>query len=230
MKKIFVLAAGFTAAYSFGQCTISGNAIIKQNENPEFTIDSKAQCYECYSWQSSNDDILKINGNNNTNKISAKAMLPGKSTIAVSFLTSRGAVQCEKIVEIIGHDEKAPKNCDLEVSDFKDVMVTESEISFFPNENSGNYNYNWTVSYVNGDVQESTEKIPQFFFSEINYIILVTLRIESKNPVCSVTLTRSFEQSYWKSKGGNVGKIEQKTYSPGSYSDYVKSDKPNDSK
>jgi len=225
MKKILTLAAGFLATITFGQCTIAGNSSIKLNETATFSLDSKAQCEECYSWKSSNEQNLKIDGNNKTNKITVQAISLGKSTVSVSVLTSQGPQQCEKIIDVLDTKQNSVESsCGIQIDDFKDVKVTESVISFFPNENSSDYNYKWTVTYVNGDVQESTEKIPQFFFSEINYITTVKVKISTKSPICSITLTKKFEQNYWKPTNTKLGVIEQKVYSQGSYSEYVKSD------
>lgn len=224
MKKFLALVAGSLATFSFGQCTISGNYLIKLNESAIFNTDSQAQCEECYFWKSSNDHNLKIEGNSKTSQISVKASGLGKSMISVSMLTYKGAAQCDKIIEVVEAEKIISKNnCGVQINDFKDVKVTQSTISFFPNENSNDYDYNWAISYINGDLQESLEKIPQFFFSEINYITKVQLRITPKSSICSVTLTKNFEQNYWKSKDENIGKIEQKIYSQGSYSGYMKS-------
>ncbi len=225
MKKFLTLAAGFLATISYAQCKIAGNSSIKPNETATFSVDAKAQCDECYFWKSSNEQNLKIDGNNKTNKITVKTGSLGKSTISVSVLTNQGPLQCEKVVEVADTKQNVAENsCGIQIDDFKDVKVTESIISFFPNENSSDYLYKWSVTYINGETQESSEKIPQFFFSEINYITTVKLKITSKSPICSITLTKKFEQNYWKPTNTKLGITEQKVYSPGSYSEYVKSD------
>jgi len=225
MKKFLTLAAGFLATISYAQCTIAGNSAIKPNETTTFSVDAKAQCDECYFWKSSNEQNLKIYGNNKTNKITVKTGSLGKSTLSVSVLTNQGPLQCEKIIEVVDTKQNVAENsCGIQIDDFKDVKVTESVISFFPNENSSDYLYKWSVTYVNGETQESSEKIPQFFFSEINYITTVKLKITSKSPICSITLTKKFEQNYWKPTNTKLGITEQKVYSQGSYSEYVKSD------
>lgn len=160
--------------------------------------------------------------------INVKAANPGQGTISVSILSDKGLLQCEKTIDVFdAKQDLTDKNCGVFIDDFKEVKVTESVISFFPNENSNDYLYKWAVTYINGDTQESTEKIPQFFFSDINYITLVKLKIMTKSQLCSVTLSKKFEQSYWKPTSANFGSIEQKAYSQGSYSDYVKKDNIN---
>lgn len=228
MKKILILAAGFLATVSYGQCTVSGSNSLKLNDIATFSIDAKAQCDDCYLWKSSDENNLKIEGNNKTSQISVKAAGLGKSTVSVSVLTKDGSLQCEKIIDVVDPKQTADANsCGIRIDDFKEVKVTESIISFFPNENASDYTYRWTVTYANGDIQESTEKIPQFFFSEINYLSTVKLKITSKMPICSITLTKKFEQNYWKPTTTKLGITEQKTYIPGSYSEYVKTENIN---
>ena len=225
MKKYLIVAAGSLATISFGQCTIAGNSTIKINETAIFSTEAKAQCEECYSWKPSSDQNFKVDGNTKSNAINVKASSPGQRTISVSVLSDKGLLQCEKTIDVVdGKQALADKNCGVSINDFKDVKVTESVISFFPNENSKDYLYKWIVTYINGDKQESTEKIPQFFFSDINYITLVKLKIMTKSPLCTVTLSKKFEQNYWKPTTTKLGSIEQKTYSHGSYSDYIKRD------
>lgn len=225
MKKFLTLAAGFLATFSYAQCTIIGSESIKANETASFSVDSKAQCEECYFWKSSSEQNLKIDSNNKTNKITVNAADLGKSTISVSVLTNQGPLQCEKVIDIVDSKQSIIENsCGIQINNFKDVKVTESVISFFPNENSSDFLYKWTVIYANGEIKKSTEKIPQFFFSEVNYITMVKLKITSKNPICSTTLSKKFEQNYWKPTSTKLDNIEQKNYSQGSYSDYLKSD------
>lgn len=223
MKKFLILVAGSLAALSFGQCTIAGNNSIKLNGSDTFSVDTKAQCEECYFWKSA-DQNIKIDNNNKANKITVTAVNIGKSTLSVSILSDQGLLQCEKIIDVVDPKQSvAENNCGVFIDDFKDVKVTESIISFFPNENSNDYLYKWTVTYINGDSQDSTEKIPQFFFSEINYITMVKLKITTKSPLCSITLAKKYEQNYWKPTTTKLGNIEQKPYSQGSYTEYIKS-------
>lgn len=223
MKKYLIVAAGSLATISFGQCTIAGNSTIKINETATFSVDAKAQCEECYSWKTSSDQNLTVDGNTKSNAIKVKASSPGQSTISVSILNNKGLLQCEKVIDVVDNkQELVDKKCGVFINDFKDVKVSESVISFFPNENSNDYLYKWIVTYINGDTQESREKIPQFFFSDINYITSVKLKIMTKSPLCSLTLSKKFEQNYWQTTETKLDIIEQKTYSQGSYSDYVK--------
>lgn len=225
MKKFLTLAAGFLATIAFAQCTIAGNTSMNINESGFFSVDPKAQCEECYFWKSSVEKNLKIDLENKTQQITVKATGVGKTTLSVSVLTNQGPLQCEQVINVVDPKQTiAEHNCGILIDDFKDVKVTETIISFFPNENSNDYLYRWTVTYANGESQESTEKIPQFFFSDINYIKMVKLKITSKSPICSITLTKKFEQTYWKHSRQQLGKMEQKAYYQGNYSDYTKSD------
>ncbi len=232
MKNLLLLAAGFLASSTYAQCTIAGNDNIKPNETTSLTVDAKAQCDECYSWKSS-DPKIKIDGKTKTNRIDVTSSQIGKSTISVSVFTSQGLQHCEKIVNVVAPVVVATtlaaketkqniieNSCGIQIDDFKDVKVSESIISFFPNGNPTNYAYKWSISYANGEVQESAEKIPQFFYSDINYITLVKLKITKNNPVCSVTISKKFDENFWKAK--KYSNLQQKVYSPISYSEYVK--------
>ncbi|MNY06445.1 hypothetical protein D3C86_1392030 [compost metagenome] len=156
----------------------------------------------------------------------------GKGKISVSVLTSQGLLQCDKIVEVLApvavatsivtekKQSTVENSCGILIDDFKEVKVSDAVISFFPNANPTDYLYKWFVSYANGEVQESSEKIPQFFYSDINFITLVKLRITKNNPLCAITISKKFDENYWKSKKLNI--VEQKVYAPVSYSEYAK--------
>ncbi|WP_312768878.1 hypothetical protein [Epilithonimonas sp.] len=224
MKNLLSLIVGLlTIGNFYAQCNITGNKIIAPNEITTFSVDAKAQCEECYLWKSSNEQAFKIEGNNKLNKVSVTGKDFGKSTISVSILTDQGLLQCEKNIELTDLKQSPTgNNCGIKIDDFKEVKVSESIISFFPNFNSGDYLYKWTVTYANGENQESAEKIPQFFYSDINYITMIKLKVSSKSPICSMTISKKYEQNYWGKTATQIDKIEQKTYSPMSYSDYVK--------
>ncbi|WP_027383621.1 hypothetical protein [Epilithonimonas caeni] len=228
MKKYLFVVAGLSAINSsYAQCSISGSNILKLNETNSFTVDTKAQCEECYLWKSSNDKIVTFEGSNKLNKVSLIPKDVGKNNISVSILTDKGLFECEKTVEVVETKQAvAQNNCGISIDDFKEVKVSESIISFFPNENkASDHLYKWTVTYANGEIQESAEKIPQFFFCEINYITLVKLKITSKSPICSLTVSKKYDQNFWKpSSNTKTTNIEQKVYSQGSYQEYVKSD------
>lgn len=228
-----ILVVSFLASIAHGQCTIAGTNTLNSNEIASYTVDTKAQCDECYSWKSSSETNLTIEGNNKTNKIDVKSGQLGKGTISVSVLTTQGLVQCDKIVEVVAPVAAATSNsnekkqstlensCGILIDDFKDVRVSDAVISFFPNGNNpSEYLYRWSVTYANGEVKESTEKIPQFFYSDINFITLVKLRITRNNPLCAITISKKFDENFWKAK--KMSKIEQKVYAPVSYSEYAK--------
>lgn len=221
MKNLFIPIAGFLAISNvYAQCTITPSKIPTPNEITTITVDANAQCDECYFWKSSNEQVVKIEGSNKLKSINLAGKNFGKSTVSVSILTDKGAVLCEKNIDIVDPKQNLLENsCGINIDDFKDVKVSESIISFFPNANSNDYLYKWTVTYANGETSESTEKIPQFTYSESNYINSVKLKISNKILLCSITLSKKFDANYWKASK-NI--VEQKVYSPISYSDYVK--------
>lgn len=224
MKIFAFLVALFLSSNFFGQCTIAGNSVIKLNETATYSVDAKAQCEECYVWKSSSDQNLKIEGSSISNKVNVRAAGLGKNTLSVTLLNGTAETKCEKTIEVVDENQTDVKGkCGVTINDFKDVKVSETVMSFFPNENAtSDYSYEWNVTYANNEVKTSTDKIPQFFFSEINYIKLVKLKVKPKDVLCVVSISKSYEQNYWKPASSQV-KVEQKVYSPMSYSDYLKS-------
>lgn len=224
MKNLFTLVVSFLAIQNiYSQCTISSTSNPSPNQSLTFEVDAKAQCEECYSWKSSDEQILKIDGTNKNKAVKLSSKNPGKANVSVSVLTDKGLLQCDKSVEIVSNTASKQNvfenSCGIPIDDFKDVKVNESIISFFPNVNSNDYQYKWTVKYSNGETGESAEKIPQFSLVANAYINAVKLKITNKVLLCSITLTKKFDENYWKA-AKNV--VEQKTYSPISYSEYIK--------
>lgn len=220
MNKLFILFAGFLAANSYGQCKIAGNSIIRLNENAAFSVDAKAQCGDCYLWKL--DENLKTDGDLKSGTINVKALKMGKQTLSVSVFNGQ-TLQCEKIIEVVDDSQSVAKNkCGVNTDDFREVKVRDSVISFFPKENSSDFSYDWMITYANGEIKNSLEKTPQFFFSDINYIKIVKLKVINKIANCTVSISKNYDQNYWKPTT-TAEKIEQKVYSPVSYSDYVKS-------
>lgn len=231
MRLLLILAFGLLTASSYAQCTITGGATLRANETATYTTDSRAACEDCYIWKSSSENLL-IEGDSKLGKINVRAIVPGKYTLSVSTSDAKSTT-CEKIIEVTEAAQTPGKNkCGVTIDDFKDVKVSESVVSFFPNENSADYEYNWTATYANNEVKTSTDKIPKFFFSDINYIKLVKLKITRKAAMCAVTISKAYDENYWK-PATNSGKVQQRVYAPTSYSDYVKqgeSTKSNDAK
>jgi len=223
MNRILILAAGFFAAIVHGQCTITGDSSIKTDQAATFSVDSDGNCNDCYYWTVSQDSKLKAS-DSKSNQILVTALETGKASLSVKYEKANATVKCQKTIEIVNPDlHPADQKCGVTISDFKDVKVNDKVISFFPNEDSSEYSYQWTVNYANGETKDSTEKIPQFTLSEVNYITSVKLRITKKSPICTLAITKKFDQDYWKPSSSDVGKVEQRTYKPGSYSDYLKS-------
>lgn len=223
MKTILILVAGLLAANSYGQCTIAGDSTIKLNEGASYSVDAKAQCEDCYSWKVSSDESLKTEGHSKSRQINLIGLKIGKQIVTASVFNGQ-LLECSKVIDVVESNENIAVNkCRVSINDFKDVKVSDSVISFFPNENSLDYEYEWIVTYANDEVKKSTEKIPQFFFSYINYIKSVKLRINNKPALCAVSISKNYVQNYWKATANQYGNIKQKVYTQGSYNDYVKS-------
>lgn len=224
MKKIIFIVAHFIIVQTYAQCNIVADNANAQNEEKSFTVDTKAQCDDCYLWTA---PTLQILGNNKQNKVTVKNINTESSEISVLVLTADGIKECKKTLETTSSETPIPQTtkCGITIKDFKEVQVDSETLSFFPNENQFDYSYRWTVVYKNGDKKESSEKIPQFNISENNNITDTKLQVISKSPICSITISKNYPDSFWFQK--EKIKIEQKMYLQ---SDYVEPQKSVDDK
>lgn len=226
MKKTFLLLSSFVYFSLMAQCIIVGKETINFNQKTEaYTSDLSAQCNECYQWTTS-DKNISFEGSTKLKGIKINAVSAGQTTITVSALTSKGLDKCSKTINIISSEPMptqtssvATKKCDVDITDFKDVKVSESLYSFFPSLSSSNYTYIWTITLKNGEHKESNEKIPQFIVSSENQITSAKVRIKSN--MCYKEISKNYSENYWVPTTENVQKIEQRTYEPISYEKYA---------
>lgn len=217
MKNLFILGSSFLVSQlSFAQCTFDGFKTLVPGETISLTTHIKAKCEQCYTWSSSDESILKIE-ENSYGKVAITGKKPGKITISVVADSDQGKQQCETVIEVLASkQDMLEKGCGIAIDDFKEVKVNESVISFFPNVNSNEYNYKWTVTYSDGEVADSEDKIPQFNLSESRFIASVKLKVGRKSLPCHITMLKKYDQNFWNL---SKNKVEQKTYSQGSYND-----------
>lgn len=222
MKKIIFIITNFIIIQTYAQCNIITSNVTPEREEISFTVDTKAQCDDCYLWTASN---LQILGSNKQNKVTIKATDTDNKEISVLLLTSDGTKECKKIVEANTSEKSIAQatKCGISIKDFKEVKVDNSTMSFFPSENRSDYSYRWIVTYKNGDRKESTEKIPQFSISKENNIVTTKLQIISKSPICSSTISKDYQDAFWSPK--EEYKVEQKSYSQSDYIEHTKSTK-----
>ncbi|MBQ0152388.1 MAG: hypothetical protein KBS61_05800 [Chryseobacterium sp.] len=219
MKKIIFIAAHLAISQAYAQCTITSNSAMTSSQPISFTVDTKAQCEDCYQWSS---PTLKILGSNKQNQVSVQATNAENSEISVLVLTNNGMQECTKKIEAIAVDEvdTTKSKCGILVNDFKEVKVDDTTVSFFPNANHPEYLYKWTATYNNGDKVESAEKIPIFKIGEHHTITTIVVQIISKSPICSTSVTKDYQNTFWKAPKEN--KFPQKEYIQSKYLDHTK--------
>jgi len=209
--QLLILLAFFISGLSFAQCTITGKSILKVQDEETYSISPDiGQCRDCHLWSNYGKSATVI-GDNKLSSIKLKANEEGRQLISISVLTSQGMIQCSKTIEILNgknyenaingtsadikQNTNISKNCDIEVTDFKQGKFGEGIVNFFPNVSNNEYKYAWTVNYSDGSIMKSTDKTPQFPYSKEKSISIVKLQIFSKN--CIKDLSRSYEPIFW---------------------------------
>lgn len=195
------------------QCQITGASTVKVGDSIQLMSDTAAKCIDCYRWNVSSDEFLSIQSSGE-GKITLKALKAGTAKINLTVETADGKLNCEKDLEIQNPSQVKEKQCDIEISDFKDVKVDYNTMSFFPNKMSQKYSYYWQAIYADGSTKESEEKIPQFPNSPAAIINTVSVKITNKSLNCFSVITRTYGEKFWFPK---VEKVEQRKYIQGSY-------------
>jgi hypothetical protein len=222
MKKnlLFILSI-LSGSLCFAQCTILGNDMVRQGSRASFSVSATAQCDDCYTWKTTGFQIMD---NKMSNTLSVLATEAGSAKISVTILTATGTKECEKTVSVesvkgdsvaIAKDSLSAIPCKIPIKDFLDVKVGTNMISFFPDVNSSDYDYKWTIVYNTGEIKVSDDKIPQFPFSEIMFPATVRLQSFSRYPICSQILNKTYPQEYWIPKKPVI--IEQRRYEQGNF-------------
>ncbi|WP_262151117.1 hypothetical protein [Chryseobacterium foetidum] len=213
MKTIFILILTSMSLLLPAQCQITGASTVKVGDSIQLMSNTAAKCIDCYRWNVSSDEFLSIQSSGE-GKITLKALKAGTANINLTVETAHGKLNCEKDLEIQNHSQVKEKQCDIEISDFKDVKVDDTTMSFFPNKMSQKYSYYWQAIYADGSTKESEEKIPQFPNSPAAIINTVSVKITNKSLNCFSVITRTYGEKFWFPK---VDKVEQRKYIQESY-------------
>lgn len=202
MNKITTLFFGMLSSLGIAQCDISGASTLQVGQSVTYaTHPTDVQCKDCHQWAISGDHGI-ISTDKKLNKIDFKATRAGNATVSLVYLSPRGVEKCSKEIQII--DPTATKrvvqktqdsDCDIEFADFKEVKINENTIAFFPN-SSQKLNYTWETHYQNGQIESSTDKVPQFTLSAKNPIVSVKIKLTSA--ICFKQISKSYDASYWK--------------------------------
>ncbi|KQT16000.1 hypothetical protein ASG31_13560 [Chryseobacterium sp. Leaf404] len=213
MKTVFILILTTMSLLLPAQCQITGASTVKVGDSLQLMSNTAAKCIDCYRWNVSSDELLHIQSSAE-GKIILKALKAGTINVNLTVETADGKFTCEKNVEIQNPSPVKEKQCDIEISDFKDVKVDDSTMSFFPDKISQKYFYYWQATYSDGSIKESEEKIPQFPNSPSAIINTVLVKIINKSSNCFSVITRTYDEKFWFPK---VEKVEQRKYIQGSY-------------
>lgn len=207
MIKKVLLPAILGVNFLTAQCMIDGKSTIRISEEEVYTINrATAQCEDCHLW-------VTIGGNasfsidNKKNTVKLKAGFSGRQVLSATVLTQDGVAQCSKNIDIVDAKTQMPNqsnanvstnssNCDIEVSDYKEVKSTEGIVSFFPNVTNSSYQYNWTATYFNGDVMTSDLVNPQFPYSKTKGIKSVSVKVTSNR--CIKRFSKNYEENFWR--------------------------------
>lgn len=213
MRKHLILTLGLMSAGIFGQYNILGSEIIKVGETQKFSADLAGKCEDCYIWKISPEEIISVESNNE-GQITLKGSHLGTAKISLTIETENESFVCEKNISIQNATDQKEKQCDVEITNFKDVKVDDDTMSFFPNKISQKYSYLWKATYADGTRKESEEKIPQFINNPNTIITSVVVHIINKSSLCSSIITRTYGEKYWFQK---IDKVEQRKYIQESY-------------
>jgi len=197
MKKLFILGASLLAAQTFfAQCTIDGLKTLVPGETISLTTNMKAKCEQCYTWSSSDENILKIE-ENGYGKVSITGKKQGNIKVSVFADSDKGKQHCETVIEVLASkQDMLEKGCGITIDDFREIKVNESVISFFPNINSNDYNYKWTITYSDGETADSEDKIPQFNLLDNKFISSVKLKVGRKIFPLYVNIEKKYDKNF----------------------------------
>lgn len=207
MKKWTLLSTLFCALLFNAQCTINGKNTLNIGETVNYSVDMElAQCTDCHLWTYAGNGI-NLEGDTRKNTVTVRGANGGRAVISVTYLSSMGISQCSKNIDVLasggyadnnaGNTNPSQVNCDVQVANFKEVKVDDGVVSFFPQGDNGNFNYEWTALYVDGSTKTSKDKVPQFTFTPNVGILKISAKITSN--ICYKTLSKTYDVNYWKS-------------------------------
>lgn len=207
MKNFLFFITIFLCTIANAQCNINGKSTVEIQSEETYSIANEiAQCKDCHLWVGVGSNANFV-GDNRQNTIKIKANNAGRQVISLSVLTSQGLIQCSKNIDIIDGKAKTKDSsittldpvqkidCNVKISDFKEVKYSENIVSFFPIGEDVQLKFIWTATYFDGREVISKDKIPQFPFTKTDGIKSVKLQMISDK--CLKSLSRIYENKYW---------------------------------
>lgn len=203
MKNVIVLVLMCILQSTHAQCFITGNSTLFVGQETNYVVDEIAQCKDCYQWTIGNGEEVIFTSVKNVNNIQLKGMKVGRVNLSLSMFTHHGLVQCSKSIDVIDKNTplgtsstSAPINCDVDVSDFKELRYSDTQIIFVPNLSQKKIAYQWLATYQSGAEQQVDDKSPVLECTSANPIVEVKLRINST--VCTRKFSKTYPESFWK--------------------------------
>ena len=198
---ILIFLLGITNWLS-AQCFINGKTTLFLNQEETYTVDEVAQCKECYHWTVGNSEDVKLISEPKCNSIKLKGAKVGRVNLSISMLTNNGVIQCSKSIDVIAQNTvtgtastSAPLNCDIDVTDFKELRYSENQVVLIPNETQKSFSYQWIVVYQSAGEKVIDEKVPTVLCSLDDPIKEVRLR--NNSPVCTRKFSKTYPVSFW---------------------------------
>ena len=199
MKKFLFAITLLNFSFGFAQCTITGADQLQVGERQIYTATSSdPECADCYRWSYMDQKIL-LESDTQKNDLTIKGAVPGEALLSLEIKTKNGTVKCDKLIKVIAPTSNILTNdnvkCDIGVTSFKEVRVADNKVSFEPENTDKNLSYSWTVFYRGGTIKKSTDKKPQFDYSDNHVIDKVEMEVFLNR--CSTKFSKSYDTNFW---------------------------------
>ncbi len=197
-KKLLFLSLFVVNTLAFAQCKIIGKPNITINEVAQYTVDVDSRCSNCYEWRNLDNNLVIMN-NENQKTVTVKGTGVGSGVLSVDVPTIEGSVRCTFPVNISYSGGSAPvmsnsSDCDINIREVRDVIMSDDAIAFFPDLNDDNYRYYWMIEYLSGETMTSVEKVPQFPFNKTS-MRLKTVKLRVTSRTCLKEYTKTYTAS-----------------------------------
>lgn len=199
MKNLTFLFAMLSFSLFSAQCVIKGPDQVQVGEKQLYTVDSNQEpCTNCLQWKHDDQNLI-FETETNIPQVTIKGSVPGTAVLSVEGKSATGLLKCEKTIQIIAPLESilAPEKveCDIKVEELREFKTAQNKVTFESAPVGKNYTYTWTVTYRSGEKKISTDKTPQFDFSNENVISEVELKVNT--PKCTRKLSKSYNDYFW---------------------------------
>lgn len=196
-KLLFINLLLFNFFYS--QCTISGADQIQVGERQAYqATDIGFSCTDCHEW-SHLDQKVFLENDTKGSEIILKGALPGEATLKLEVLAKGGNLKCQKSITVIAPTKNlvagAVEKCNIDLEAFFETRIEGNKVMFEPEIDEGKVTYLWTVTYRSGSIKTSTDKKPQFDYSNQEVIDLVELQV--KKEVCTKKVSKMYDTNFW---------------------------------